>query len=373
MVKRYVADVTIKRKAKNMDKWLMDDCKLKWHMDRIEEHYKHGKRIYPLHVDIGVAKLCNAKCVYCFGIQQRMTGEIIPREPLINLFKDAPRLGIKSITVTGDGENTLNPAIYDALIVGKKNGLDIGFATNGILLNNDQIKILLECCVWVRFNLSAIGKEGYKKIHGVDAWHKVELNIVNAAVLKTKIKIKTDIGLQMVLIPSALEYVISETQFAITNELSYFVIKQFSDPKNEQMSRFNLNWYDGGKTKTILKQAETMSNNKTQIIPKWGTMGNKGHKGYEHCPDCALIFQISGNSRCYPCGLLFNREEYCYGDLKKNSLKEILDSDRYWKIVKFMREKFDNKKECEGCACRHDKTNKFIWDYLHKPAHINFV
>jgi len=356
-----------------MDKYRMDSTKLLWHMDRVQDHFRDNKRIYPLHVDIGACKFCNAKCVYCFGIQQKMTGEMIPKKQLINLFKDAPRLGIKSITITGDGENTLNPAIYEAIEIGEKNGLDIGFATNGIKLNDKQITILLECCVWVRFNLSAIGIEGYKKIHGVDAWNKVKQNIVNAAVLKTKIKSKTNIGLQMVLIPSALKYVISESQFAIDNELSYFVIKQFSDPKNEQMSRFNFDWYNGGKINAILKQAEAMSNEKTQIIPKWGTIENKGHKQYDHCPDCALIFQISGNSKAYPCGLLFNREEYCYGDLKKQSLKEILDSDRYWKVVKFMREEFDNKKECEGCACRHDSTNRFIWDYLHKPSHENFI
>ena len=356
-----------------MDKYKMDGTKLLWHMDRVQRHFRDGKRIYPIHIDIGVTKFCNAKCVYCFGIQQGMTGEMIPKEKLINLFKDAPNLGIKSITVTGDGENTLNPAIYEAIIAGKKNGLDIGFATNGIKLDNEQIKVLLACCVWLRFNLSAVGKEGYKKIHGVDAWDKVEENIAYASILKTRIKSTTDIGLQMVLIPAALEHVILEAKFAISNKLSYFVIKQFSDPKNEGMSRFNLNWYDGGGTQAILKQAEGMSNETTQIIPKWGTIENKGHKGYEHCPDCALIFQISGNSKAYPCGLMFNREEFCYGDLKKQTLQEILDSDRYWRVVKFMREEFDNKKECEGCACRHDKTNQFIWEYLHPPEHVNFI
>lgn len=354
------------------NKYLFDGNKLVWHMDRVHKHYRDEKRIVPLHIDIGATKMCNIHCVYCYGVYQRMSKDIIPHDVLVRLFTDAPHLGVKSLTLTGDGEPTLNPAVYEAVEVGYNLGLDIGFATNGLALDTEKIKTLLLACTWLRFNLSAFGQEGYKSIHGSSQWERVQANIIETMKLKKKLGFKCTVGLQMVLIPEALQYVMPVSYFALKHGIDYFVIKQFSDPGCKEMSRFNLNWYDSSFTQETLAKAAGMSNKVTKIIPKWGMIASKGKRPYDHCVDCPLIFQISGNSRCYPCGFLFNNEKYCYGDLKVQTLKEILESRRYWDIIKYMKEKFDVHKDCMGC-CRHDFTNEFIWDYLHPPTHINFI
>ena len=349
-----------------------DGCKLLWFMDRVEAHFKYGKRIYPLHIDIGATKICNAKCIYCYGIHQKMSNDIIPRIPLINLFADAPTIGIKSITVTGDGEPTLNPHIYEALGIGWANGLDIGFATNGIELNEDKIEQILHTCTWLRFNLSAIGHAGYKSLHGVQQWERVQANIKLAIKIKKESGYKCTIGLQMVLVPQALNYVVPQAKWASAIGVDYFVIKQFSDPGCKEMSQFNLNWYDNPDTIQKLKVAEAQSTDKTKIIAKWGMIKLKGKRPYDKCLDVPLLFQISGSSKCYPCGFLFGNDKYCYGDLKDNSLKEILDSERYWEVIEYMQTKFNVHKDCTGC-CRHDFTNKFIHDYMNPPEHLNFI
>ena len=85
-----------------MDPYRMDGSKLLWFMPRVEEHFRDNKRVYPLHIDMGATNFCEAKCVYCYAIHQKMTGKMIPKDILLKLFKDAPQLGIKSITITGD-------------------------------------------------------------------------------------------------------------------------------------------------------------------------------------------------------------------------------------------------------------------------------
>jgi molybdenum cofactor biosynthesis enzyme MoaA len=356
----------------NVAKYLFDGNKLVWHMDRVHDHYRDGKRIYPLHIDIGATKLCNARCVYCYGMKQVMSNDIIPGDKLVKLFSDAPGLGIRSLTLTGDGEPTLNPAVYDAVHIGHQKGLDIGFATNGIKLSRTELIVLLDSCTWLRFNLSAVNSASYKAIHGVDKWECVQDNIKLAVKLKKEFGFHCTIGIQMVLIPECADQVLPEAKWAVENELDYFVIKQFSDPGCEEMSRFKLEWYDNPELIDTLQAAAEMSNAQTKIIPKFGMIKSKGKRAYDHCVDCPLIFQISGNARCYPCGYLFNSEDYCYGDLRKQSLKEILDSEKYWNVIKKMRKDFDVHKDCQGC-CRHDFTNKFVWDYLNPPDHINFI
>lgn len=347
-----------------------DGHKLIYHMERVYDHYRDGKRIYPLHIDIGATKCCNAKCIYCYGIFQKMTGDIIPRDILVKLFKDAPKLGIKSLTLTGDGEPTLNPGVYEAVTEGKAGGLDIGFATNGISLTSEKITTLLNSCTWLRFNLSAHDQLSYKTIHGVDAWNKVQANIWETVRLKRILGSTCTIGLQMVLIPQAEASILPESLFAVATGVDYFVIKQYSDPGCKEMSPFDLDKYD--EMTRLLKVAAGMSNEHTQIIPKFNTINSKGVRKYDRCVDCPLIFQISGSGKCYPCGYLFGDERYCYGDLHKNSLKEILDSEHYWDIVKTMRYDFDVHRSCVGC-CRHDATNEFVWNYLHAPEHLNFI
>ena len=157
--------------------------------------------------------------------------------------------------------------------------------------------------------------EGYEKIHGVNAWDRVKANIESCVKLKELHGYKCTIGLQMVLVPQCADQIISEAQFAIESGVDYMVVKQFSDPGDDRMVQFELDWYDNPSIQEELKKAEAMSTDRTKIVPKWQTIKRKGKREYDHCVDCALLFQVSGNSKCYPCGHLFNREEYCYGDL----------------------------------------------------------
>jgi len=248
----------------------------------------------------------------------------------------------------------------------------VGFATNGIALDKEKLAILLDSCTWIRFNLSAHDDSNYRRIHGFPGWQTVSRNIGDAVTLKIARGSTCTIGLQMVLIPQCLHSVIPEAELAKFWGVDYFVIKQFSDPGCKEMSQFDLAKYDSAEVKTILDKAEGMSTDRTKIIAKRKMMAWKGKRPYDRCLDCPLIFQVSGNSRCYPCGFLFNNEKYCYGDLKKNTLREILDSPRYWEVIRVMAEEFDVHKDCSG-ACRHDFCNEFIWNYVHPPEHLNFI
>ena len=354
----------------NNDIYRMNGCKLLYHMDRVLE-WQSGKRIAPLFIDIGATKTCNIKCRFCYGTYQVMTGEVIPEDVLCNLLRDAPRLGVKGMTFTGDGEPTLNPALYDAVQIGKQNGLDIAVATNGLKLNAKQISILLDSLVWLRFTICSADKESYKFMHGVDAFHKVIDNIKLAVELKAQMKLKTTVGMQMVLTPDCFDQVLPLSRLAIELGVDYLQIKQFSDPGDERLHRFDYEKYQVPSVRDDLKEAEAMSTEDTNIIIKWGMIGQIKRK-YDHCIDLPFLFQISGNSKCYPCGYLFNKDEFCYGDLKEQSLEETITSEHYWTIIEHMATKFDVHKDCMG-RCRHDFTNEFLTDYLKPIQHVNFI
>lgn len=353
------------------DKWLLDSNKLLWHMDRVHKHFVRGKRIAPILIDMGLTKFCNVRCEFCYGIFQKMTGELIPAKPLIRLFHDAPKVGIKAIAMVGDGEPTLNPAYIEAIKVGAEGKLDMSIATNGVMMDEEDLTAILPRLVWLRFNLSAVD-DGYALVHGRDYWEIVKKNILNAVAIKRRLHLPVTIGLQMVMTPTALKYVIREAQFAVSAGVDYFVIKQFSDPKCEAMKGVDSEAANAQEVQEILKNAVALSTEKTAIIAKFKAMEYGLHRPYDHCLDVPLYFQISGNGKCYPCGYLFGDERYCYGDITTQSIGEILHSDRYWEVVKVLQTTFDVHKDCIGC-CRHDSSNIFLQRFVNRPDHINFI
>ena len=353
------------------DKWALDSNKLLWHMDRVHKHFVRGKRIAPVMIDAGITKKCNIRCEFCYGIHQKMNGTMIPREPLIRLFKEAPKVGIKAIAIVGDGEPTLNPALVDAVIAGKESGLDMAVATNGVRMTDTMIADLVDRLVWLRFNLSAVG-ENYATVHGAPVWDKVKENIERAVRYRNASGSKCTIGLQMVLTENAFKSVIEEAKFAIEAGVDYFVIKQCSDPKNDKMVVPLAEWFDQPGVVKVLKDAEAMSTEKTRVIVKFAAIASRIRRPYDHCLDVPLLFQMSGDGKCYPCGYLFGDERYCYGDITKQSIGEILASEHYWSVIDYMQKKFDVHKDCAG-HCRHQSTNEFIHKFVNKPEHINFL
>jgi MoaA/NifB/PqqE/SkfB family radical SAM enzyme len=350
---------------------MLDSNKLIYHMDRVQA-YLRGERIAPILIDIGATKVCNCKCVYCYGVYQKMDTEtVIPGDILIRLFRDAPRAGVRALTLTGDGEPTLNPAVWEACSVGKAEGLDIGMATNGIALTPEKIARLLDSLTWCRFNISAGTSAGYAKIHGVPCFERVLDNVAEMVSQRALRGSATTIGLQMVLVPDCLDEVIPLAYEALSLGVDYFVIKQFSDPgASIPCGGFNHAEF-AAKALPVLKVAEALSTERTRIIPKYNLIALANTKPYKHCIDLPFLFQISGNSRCYPCGYLFNNEEYCYGDLKKQTFPEIIQSERYWDVIKTIAA-LPVEKVCQGC-CRHDSTNQFIEKVVNRPPHVNFI
>lgn len=341
-------------------------------MDRVYDHFERGKRVPPIHIDLGVTAACNSDCVYCYAKFQQHKGEVLNKDVFLGFMAEAPKVGIKSVALIGDGEPTLNPALYEAVVIGKRNGLDISVGTNGIALTPEKIDVLLANCVWIRFNLSAGTRDGYKFVHGFDNWERVSNNIREAVRIKKEKGYTCTIGLQMVLVPQCVNEVIPEAKFAIDSGVDYLVIKQYSDPGCTKMAQVERQWYETEQTKALLKQAELMSTDKTDIIIKWGLMSFHNNKPYKHCVDLPLLIEGSGTGKIYPCGYHFRNPKYEMGDLNHQSIGEIINSDRYWEIIGHMREEHIVGRDCRG-ACRHDRTCEFISNYLNKPKHINFI
>jgi len=361
------------------ERFRFDGHKMLHHLDRVMA-WQNGEPFAPIHIDMGLTKFCNTACIYCYAVVQNMTkGKMIEREPLLRYIEDCGRLGVRSLGFIGDGEPTLNPALYDATVLAGKLGIDTSMATNGLLLDMDRSDDLLANMSWIRFNLSAGTADGFQRVHqskGKNFDLLVE-KIRSLVTLKKERGYGCTIGLQMVLIPECYDQVLAEAELGAELGVDYFVIKHCSDSEYKEIG---IDYKDYASIGDVLKQAESMSTKNYVVQAKWNKIKaseetelyNNGYRKYDVCLGTPFLLQISGNGKIYPCGPFFNKERFYIGDLHTDSFYDIVNSDHYWAVHKDITESVDVHKD-RAIGCRQDYVNKSLWDIKNTPEHINFI
>ncbi|MEO5376665.1 MAG: radical SAM protein [Magnetococcus sp. DMHC-6] len=361
------------------ERFRFDGHKMLHHLDRILAWQK-GERFAPIHIDMGLTKFCNTACIYCYAVVQNMDkGTMIQRDALMNYISDCGRLGVKSIGFIGDGEPTLNPALYDAAVLAKKVGVDTGMATNGLLLDMDRAAEILRDMTYIRFNLSAGTPEGFKKIHQSSKQNFAILleKIRELVRIKKQNQYPCTLGIQMVLVPECFDQVLIEAELGAELGVDYFVIKQCADSEYKELG---IRYEDYLKMGEMIKKAESLSRPDYVVQAKWDKINAAsetpiychGIRKYDICYGTPFLSQISGNGKVYPCGPFFNKDRFLMGDLHKDSFYDIVMGDRYWQVHQDIVDSVDVHKDC-CIGCRHDYINKMLWEIKNPPEHINFI
>ncbi|MET0024319.1 MAG: radical SAM protein [Sedimenticola sp.] len=361
------------------ERFRFDGHKMLYHLDRIQA-WNNGERFSPIHIDMGLTKFCNTACLYCYAVVQNMTkGKMIEREPLLRFIDDCGRLGVRSLGFIGDGEPTLNPALYDATRRAGDLGIDVSMATNGLLLDRERMDVLLENMSWIRFNLSAGTPEGFRKVHqsGEKNFHLLVDNIREMVRIKREKGYQCTLGLQMVLIPECFDQVLEEAKLGAELGVDYFVIKHCSDSEYKEL---DIDYDEFLKLEDMLKEAESLSADDYVVQVKWNKINaageteiyRNGYRKYDVCLGTPFLLQISGNGEVYPCGPFFNKKRFYIGDLHNESFYDLVNSDHYWDVHADIEKSVDVHKDC-AIGCRQDYVNKFLWDLKNPPEHINFI
>ena len=277
--------------------------------------------------------------------------------------------------------------MYDAILRGKANGLDMALGTNGFALKQDRLEEILPALTYLRFNITAGTPERYAYIHGVDenAFHKVVDNIKKVVEIKRKNKLDVTIGLQVVLMPEFINDVLPLAKLGGELGVDYLVIKHCSDDEDNSLG-VDYEKYDEELIE-ILKKAEEYSTESYLVKAKWSKILVKGKRDYSKCFGPPFILQMSGSGLVAPCGMLFNdkyKDKFHIGNITEKSFKEIWQSDRYWEVMNYITsEEFNAKTDC-GTLCLQHKVNEFLWNYRNdpelagadpgeQPMHVNFI
>jgi len=188
----------------------------------------------------------------------------------------------------------------------------------------------------------------------------------------------------MVLMPQFADQIIPFAKLGKELGVDYAVIKHCSD---DEKGRLGVNYSQYFQLVDVLKEAESLSDERYLVKAKWSKILSGGKRKYSQCYGPPFIIQISGSGLVAPCGMLFNNryKKFHIGNIVDTPFKEIWQSERYWEVMDYIAsKKFDAKKMC-GALCLQHKVNEFLWDLKNggailkkppkeeEPEHINFI
>ncbi|MCK5579910.1 MAG: radical SAM protein [Candidatus Omnitrophica bacterium] len=353
------------------DKFRMNDHKLTWHLDRVQE-WEKGDRIAPIYLEVGITRFCNIACRFCeYGTHMKTDRQMIETDVLIKFLREAASIGVKGIGFFGDGEPLIHPGIYEAAIEAKKAGIDLGVASNGLaLVKDDKLKDFLDSLVLIRFNLSAARPESYASVTGMEGKHfnKVKENIRKCVEVKKKHNLNITIGVLMVLIKENENDIEEFAKLGKELGVDYVQIKQCTYDSKDKPDYI----VDDYQTlEESMQKAESYATQDYGVIVKRKKMNIKSKK-YDHCYGCNFIIQISGTGDVYPCSDLFENKKYVLGNINEQSFEDIVFGDQHKKVMDMLANDIDVHKECI-LTCRQNEINGFLWDLKNPPGHINFI
>lgn len=367
-----------------MGELILDGQKLLWHKERVDA-WLRGERIAPITIDCALTRGCSYRCVYCYGQLQANDEKKMTRDVIFRFLDDAAEIGVKAISFVSDGESTCSHHLYDAILRGRQNGLDMALGTNGYLLRDDRLEDILPTLTYLRFNISAAEAERYANIHGCKVKHfeKVMVTIKEAVRIKKKNRLPVTLGLQMVLLPEVVDQVLPLARLGQELGVDYLVIKHCSD---DERGSLGVDYSKYHALVDVLKEAESYSDEHYLVKAKWSKILSGGKRIYSKCYGPALIMQFSGSGLVAPCGMFFNEryKKYHIGNIADMSFKKIWQSERYWEVLNLIAsERFDARTMC-GSLCLQHKVNECLWSLKHEnvvldvadsnpPMHLNFI
>ena len=291
--------------------------------------------IPPEHVYFSLTNRCNLRCQMC-GISKnpnRIEDEL-PTPKVEEIILQVKDLGVRHLILSG-GEPLLRQDIVDIVEFATANGIDmVDIISNGVLLNDNIIQELIRA----KLNHITISLDGLSQINnqirGDAAFEKAEENIDKLNYYKSTHKsLSPTVGINFTIMDKNIADMLPMVEFARSKKCNIIVFQPvlFNNIKMYEKKK-NILWPSGAnivKLREIITKAVNLKNSSDDVCIYTDT------KVLEMLPDYFKGKKAGKDFKCYEAikrivitydGILWS----CvgtYGDLKKNTLKEIWFSE----------------------------------------------
>jgi len=340
---------------------------------QFETAYKllSDKFVYPLYVEYSPVGNCNHRCMFCAYDYMGYKHRRLDTDAAVRSIKEFAELGTKAMLFAGEGEPLIHPDFTKMIETCSENGVDSGVFSNGSMLTEKKSQELLDKLTFMRVSFNAGTKENYKEIHGRDDFELVVKNLQYAVEYKKKNNLKVDIGLQFVVIPENLHTVVDMAKLGQEIGADYLAIKPFVQ-HSSQGYNFEEN-FKLEEIEDILDEAVSYSKDDYYVIARKESFRKYHDRSYDHCLALALFSVVLSDGSVYSCGPHLENDEFLYGNITTESVKDIMNGKKRKKILEYAKTALDCKTQCMP-NCRLDAINRSLWELKHPTVkHVNFI
>ena len=327
--------------------------------------FKEGKRPFPVTLEIDLTNRCNHRCSFCFYAEHiSINKDSLDTEIIKKRLAEAKELGTKGISFTGGGEPMIHKNYEEILIFTKKLGFDVGTITNGSIITEKNVDVLIKNLQWIRISLAGGDAKSYSKVQGVDQFDKVVNNIKLLSKRKENLKSNINIGIRTLVTPENIHTI---TNFA--NEIKKLNINYYQLAPDQYTNDGGKFW-NSAETQQVFKEThDVLLENNISFL---GTAYMKSQEKIDYPTTCyAHFFKAAILAEGYYvfCQNGRDDERYHIGNIYNQTLKEIWNSDKIKDIEKWVR-----PNNC-GLFCKHMAINNSLEENIHPDQNMspNFV
>lgn len=265
---------------------------------------------------------CNLKCVMCTYPMVTRKKEIMSMDLYKKIINESAELGVKRVSLQNYGEPLLDPHIFDRIKYAKSKGLKTSFYTNATFLRGDVVdKVFDSGLDIIKFSLDAGDKETYEKIRLGGDWKQVKKNVISFYNRREELGLKT---------PQILIRMVKQE----SNKDKIGEYKKFWKKYSDIVDVSPVDNRTGDEIDTSRKTAYPCFIGKNLVILSNGDV---------------VICCIDYDGKLV------------VGNVKKQTLKEIINSERFKKVVDaHMKFKGDELGICKNCV-RLYENSAFKW------------
>ncbi len=355
------------------DKFNIDHHKLNYHVGRVNDWL--GKRtVYPIYVEISPAGACNHRCTFCAVDYIGYKAVLLDAEVLKTRLTEMGRLGIKSVMYAGEGEPLLHKKLPEIIRHTKKSGIDVSITTNAVPMTQQWACEALEFITWIKISINAGSPATYAKIHQTKEsdFTTVINNLENAVKVRNERKWQCTLGAQMILLPENRHEAVNLARTVKSAGCDYLVIKPYSQHKSSITRTYeNIDYQLFMDLEDELKE---LDDDHFQVIFREKTM-RKTHESepyYKKCNATPYFWAyIMADGSLYGCSAYLLDDKFCYGNINQAAFQEIWEGEKRLKNIDYVMNEL-NITDCRK-NCRMDEVNRYLWDVVNPPAHVNFI
>jgi sulfatase maturation enzyme AslB (radical SAM superfamily) len=352
-----------------------------YHIDKIRD-LQQGNPIAPTEIQVDLEAYCNDNCNFCSyrkedGVNNTMLSLLDGKthkenKPIgkptkssgwdstmaVSLPKQMLEAGIPAIEITGGGESTLWPHFDELLTNLGEAQRDIALVTNGSNLSDRRIDLICKYCLWVRISMDASNGVLHKQIHRT-ANYDFDRRVSN---------IKKIIHLKPKELILGISFIINQENYEDIEESALFYHGLGVDN-----IRFSWMYDSSGTSGLSIEQIAQAKKLLDKLQDKLGIIHydtdrtelyTAPNDDFDTCHFQRFVWSIGADMKVYPCCIMKYNPNFAYGDLRENTLKELIDK---------MHESQTGLVPAKCMPCWLRNKNKAIGNAVEQPLHHNFI